>query len=257
MSWDVGDTVPLSVKIRDGGVLVDPFALSLSIDRPDGTVDAIDPLQVGVGDFRAQYTVTVPGTYGVLWTSTEPDVAHRDQITVIDSRRVMPLSLGEVKSWLKIEGTQSDEVLRGLIAEVCDIGETYTGTVFGRRTEVADLRGSGTTYLQLPVGPILSVLSVEIDGEDTATDWRVMPDAAILDRIAGWPLGAEITVTYVAGFRAQPGQHITGARALLKHIWRESRGAVKPGAPVDEWMPFGVGFYVADFWGMGRVTGFA
>jgi hypothetical protein len=249
--------VPLSVKIRDGGVPVDPFALSLSIDRPDGTVDAVDPLQVGVGDFRAEYVVTVPGTYGVLWTSTEPNVAHRDQITVVDSRRVMPIGLAEVKSWLKIEGTGSDEVLRGLIAEVCDIGESYTGTVFGRRTEVAELRGTGTTYLQLPVGPILSVLSVEIDGEDTATDWRVMPDAAILDRISGWPLGAEVTVTYTAGFRAQPGQHITGARALIKHVWRESRGAVKPGAPVDEWMPFGVGYYVADFWGMGRITGFA
>ena len=249
--------MPLSVKIRDGGVPVDPFALSLSIDRPDGTVDAVDPLQVGVGDFRAEYVVTVPGTYGVLWTSTEPNVAHRDQITVVDSRRVMPIGLAEVKSWLKIEGTGSDEVLRGLIAEVCDIGESYTGTVFGRRTEVAELRGTGTTYLQLPVGPILSVLSVEIDGEDTATDWRVMPDAAILDRISGWPLGAEVTVTYTAGFRAQPGQHITGARALIKHVWRESRGAVKPGAPVDEWMPFGVGYYVADFWGMGRITGFA
>lgn len=257
MSHDVGDSVALSVKIRDGGIPADPVSLSLSIDRPDGVVDAVEPLQVGVGDFRAQYTVTVPGTYGVLWVATEPDAVYRDQVTVVDSRRVAPIGLAEVKRWLNIEGTASDETLRSLIVEVCDIGESYTGTVFGRRTEVATLRGSGTPYLQLPVGPVLSVLSVEIDGEDTATDWRVMPDAAILDRVRGWPLGAEVVVTYVAGFRVQPGQHVTGARALIKHIWRESRGSVRPGAPVDEFMPFGVGYYVADFWGMGRLTGFA
>lgn len=258
MAHDVGDTVALQVLVTDDGVATDPDTLVLHISRPDGLTDTPDPLQVATGDYRVEYVVTLPGTYGVSWISTGPATAYTDQITVVDSNRVVPISLAEVKSWLRIETTTSDEILRGLISEVCDIGESYTGQVFGRRTAVATMRGSGTPYLQLPVGPIFSIMSVTIDDEEIATDWRTMPDAAVLDRGHQlWPLGASIVVTYIAGFAAQPGQHITGARALIKHIWRESRGAVKPGAPVDEWMPFGVGYYVADFWNMGRLTGFA
>lgn len=258
MSFDVGDKVPLGVLIRENDAPVDPHTLRVEIDRPDGASVRVDPLHVAVGDFRVEYLVDAPGTYGVTWTSTYPHTSYRDQISVVDSSHVMPLGLGEVKRWLKIEGTGSDEVLRGLISEVCDIGESYTGTVFGRRTVVATLRGSGSSQLVLPVGPIWRVRHVSVDGEEIAPTWQVRTDAAILDLGAQlWPLGAEVTVVYVAGFTRQPGQHVTGARALIKHIWRESRGSVKPGAPVDEWMPFGVGYYVADFWNMGRQTGFA
>ena len=65
MAHDVGDTVALQVLVTDDGVATDPDTLVLHISRPDGLTDTPDPLQVATGDYRVEYVVTLPGTYGV------------------------------------------------------------------------------------------------------------------------------------------------------------------------------------------------
>ena len=196
------------------------------------------------------------GDWGVVWAASGPAAVLRDGFTVTDTSAVVPLSLREVKTWLRIEGESSDEALRGLIDEVCHIGEAYTGCVFGRRTLSHVERSAGGGSVMLPASPVRTVESVTVGGV-ASTGWWVDFDAGVLHWLNAPAAGAEVRVVYSAGYLMQPRQHITGARALLRHIWRESRGQVRPGAPVDEWLPFGVGYYVADFWGLGRMTGFA
>lgn len=256
MSWDIGDTVPLVVRIMDGGVLVDPDGLSCTLLRPDGSSAPADFVQTGTGTFAAEVVPDSAGDWGVVWQSVGPSTAYRDTFSVTDTAAVLPMGLAEVKRWLRIEGEASDEPLRGLIDEVCAIGETYTGCVFGRRTITHVTRSAGTSSVLLPLLPVLSVQSVTIDGV-ADEGWAWDSQAGVLHWSYMLTRGAEVRVVYVGGYATQPRAHITGARALLRHIWRESRGAVRPGAPVDEWLPFGVGYYVADFWGLGRVSGFA
>ena len=55
--------------------------------------------------------------------------------------------------------------------------------------------------------------------------------------MAGHPT---IVVTGTVGYTAQPRSHVIGARTLIRHLWRERRGAVKAGTPLDDMLPFGI-----------------
>lgn len=260
MVYDVGDTVPLRVVIRDdAGVPCDAASVTLTVSRPDGVVDHPTPVRVATGDYRYDYVADVPGMFGVGWASTGPASAFRDQFSVADPDRVYPISLGQVKAWLGLETETHDEVVRSLIEQCCDIGESYTGAVFGRRTVVLAVRGTGGGELTVPVLPMFSDPAVTVDGDvwTVGTDFVARPGSGVLVASGVWPLGADVRVSYVAGYVEQPGRHVTGLQALIQHVWRASKGTIRPGSPVDEFLPFGIGYYVRDFWDLGRMTGFA
>lgn len=253
---DVGDVYSSEVVIRDpAGIPVDPTAITATVTLPDGSHELLHVQHAATGTYRTGVRVRFPGLHVVSWQATGLyESAESDVFTGRDPDLVRPLSLRQVKAWLGMETHTWDEALDGLIDEVCDAGELYTGRVFGRRRVVHEFTGDGLQYVALPASPALTVVSVTVDGTDV-TDWTISADAAVIRRPGGW--SGQVVVTYVAGYQVQPASDVTGARALIKHVWRESRGTVKPGAPMDDFLPFGISNFVADFWDLGRRTGFA
>lgn len=253
---DVGDVYSSEVTIRDSaGSPVDATNVACTVTYPDGSSLSVPVDRAATGVYRTGVRATTAGLHVVAWQASGLyESASSDVFTARDPDLVRPLSLRQVKSWLGMETHTWDDALDALIDEVCDAGELYTGRVFGRRRVVWSTRGDGLQYLSLPAQPALSVVSVEIDGT-TVSDWTLSADAAVIYRPSRWV--GDVVVTYVAGYRVQPAGDVTGARALLKHVWREARGTVKPGAPLDDFLPFGIPNFVADFWDLGRRTGFA
>lgn len=253
---DVGDVHTVAVTVRDdAGDPVDAGQVAATVTFPDSTQTSIPVLRTAVGRYQVGVRATVPGLHMVSFRASGlHESAVDDVFTARDPDHVRPLSLRQVKSWLGMETHTWDDALESLIDEVCDAGELYTGRVFGRRRVVVERQGDGLQYLTLPAQPALSVVSVAVDGE-TVTDWTLSADAAVIHRPSGW--SGAVTIVYLAGYRIQPASDVTGARTLLKHIWREARGTVKPGAPLDDFLPFGIPNFVADYWDLGRRTGFA
>lgn len=113
--------------------------------------------------------------------------------------------------------TTDDLAARGLVvtAEETTVAETYldvastavreaAGVPISQTTSTVTLEGSVTEWLTLPGVPIISVASVEIDGE-AVTDWRLRSHR--LWRACGWSTGcgpSEVDVTQTHGLADVP-----------------------------------------------------
>lgn len=251
MTYDIGDTVPLGVSITgDDGSPVDAATVTLTIDRPDGTTDVPTLTHPGVGDYRHSLVPDIPGTYGLRWASTSPNTAYADVVTVAPVD-VHAVSLTQVKDHLNITATTSDDELRELIGYVCDVGEQFTGRVFGRRSVTSSIYGCGTKYLPLPACPILTVETVVVDG--VAVDpgaYLVGYDSGVLTATQ-WTNGATIVVAYTAGYARQPGADVTGALRMCAHLWKYQRGSVQArGGSWSDEAPFAIPNFVAELWAL-------
>lgn len=248
---DVGDVAPLRVVIRDDtGTVVDATSVTCTVTDPDGAAHNILLQHPAVGVYQGGFMVRLPGLHLVRWDAAGVhESSGTESFTGRDPDRVLPLSLDQVKFWLGMETHRFDDRLREIIDEVCAAGELYCGRVFGRRRVVVTVPAGSPRSVALPVGPVVSIV------DDGGAVLAVDAEAATVTCRAGWPV--DTTVTYVAGYRSQPASDVTGARGLLQHIWRQSRGAVKPGSPIDDFAPFGIPNFAADFWDLGRRTGFA
>lgn len=258
---DVGDVYPTKATIRDAsGDPADGGEVTCTVTLPDDTQVSIPVRHVSTGVYEAGVPVTVPGLHLISWAATGVNAsAWDDSFTASDPARVYPLSLREVKALLGMETHTYDDVLDQLIADVCEAGEDYTGHVFGRRAFAVTMRGTGSRWLTLTQAPVLSIATLTVDGVllDPSAYW-LDNQAALIDRVTEtWPATSTIVVTGTVGYTAQPRSHVIGARTLIRHLWRERRGAVKAGTPLDDMLPFGIPHAVADFWDLTRATGFA
>ncbi|MFF8879606.1 mobile element protein [Streptomyces flaveolus] len=75
--------------------------------------------------------------------------------------------------------------------------------------DTVTLYGDGTDRLLLPAAPVVSVVSVDLDGDPLAlgTGYRIRRDVGILRRCGGvWPDWGEVTVTYSHGYDPIPDE---------------------------------------------------
>ena len=123
-----------------------------------------------------------------------------------------PVTLTEVKAWLKIDGTDEDTLLTSLIASATAECESYSGLSFITRTRTVKLSSFNGRDLILPYGPVTTLTSIAYTDED---DDAATVDAAdySLDIASGlarvrvtesWPYTnktlSNVVVTYVAGY---------------------------------------------------------
>lgn len=258
MSVDVGDVYSTSITVELDGTPVDATTVTCTVTYPDGTVGDPHVDHYGTGLYRTGVPATMPGLHVIDWHATGlHESAYRDSFTATDPAAVPALSLRQVKAHLNITTQDSDEELRTIVSDVASIAESYTGRVFGRRTIVDTITGDGMAYLLLAACPVLAVSSVTVDGAPV-TDYRLNAAAGILTRDAGWTRDADVTVTYLAGYRNQPGADVQGALRMCAHLWKYQRGSVQArgGSWADE-APFAVPNFVAELWDLNRLTGFA
>ncbi|OKI47304.1 hypothetical protein [Micromonospora sp. CB01531] len=229
--YDVGDTIILSATCRDAaGVLANATNATLSVTRPDGTVEAQTPANppVSAGLYQHPYVPTQYGRHLVRWTFTGgvPDQAYPDVVNVADASWPAIVGLTETKKHLNIDlaNTTHDEELRGFILSASEVVESIVGPVARRSVEETH-SGRGDVVLVLRKRPILSVASVTVDGVLLdASEYTASP-SGVLTCGWGWPWGDNnIAVTYVVGRVAAGAAVIDGTKELIRLNWRPQTG---------------------------------
>jgi uncharacterized phiE125 gp8 family phage protein len=74
-----------------------------------------------------------------------------------------PVTLAEVKVWLRVDHAVDDALIEGLIAAARERAEHYTNTAFARRA-LEITAPAGTTRIRPSLGPVVSITSVTDDG---------------------------------------------------------------------------------------------
>ena len=125
-----------------------------------------------------------------------------------------PVSLAAAKLHLRVDGTDEDAYIRGLIAAARQDAEHQTGRAIVAQTWRLSLEAFPAGDIELPRPPLQSVKSITYLGADgirrtlAPTEYRVITDElfgrVVLARGASWPayladIGS-VQVTFVAGW---------------------------------------------------------
>lgn len=147
-----------------------------------------------------------------------------------------PLSLTEVKTWLKISGSDEDDLLSSLIAAAREAGEKYCGVGFGSQTVTEKFPDLDQCGMALSVSPVIAVSSISY--KDTAGDTQTLSTSYYgvdTQRKPGmiypipyklFPLTYDtpdaVTVTYTAGYTTIPDA-VKTAMLLMIADWYDNR----------------------------------
>ena len=268
-TYDLGDVAQLSVTIRDStGAAANATAVALTVTTPAGVASTPTVNNTATGVYQASYTPAAAGRYTVRWVATGTNAsAYTDVFTVADPADLPVVSLSDTRAHLNITATTGDEELRRLLTVACDVGEAYTGRVFGRRS-VVEAHAGGARYVVLRRIPVLSTTTVVEDGTSVAAaGYSLDTQSGCLLRLSSgypsvWAGGVDaVVVTYTAGYAAQPESDIQGVLEMVRHLWETQRGSMPMMPRGDEgWTP-GLGYSipkrVAELWDGSRVPGFA
>ncbi|MBF0406469.1 MAG: phage head-tail connector protein [Candidatus Riflebacteria bacterium] len=156
-----------------------------------------------------------------------------------------PVTLAEAKAHLRVLDTNEDVLIQSLISAAREYAESVTGRAFVSRTitAVCDSFPSGRS-ISLPVGPLISVVSVNYTDKDNNTfsftdfsaDTFGNPPKLVLNTSASWPGAAllsvnPIQIVYRAGFESNSDIPATFKQAILLLVghWFEHREEVITG----------------------------
>jgi len=171
-----------------------------------------------------------------------------------------PLGLAEAKDHLRVDGTDSDALISGLIDASADHLEEVTGRAFLEASFDLTLDRFPPCIL-LPKGRVASVTWIKyrdaagdqqtLDAADYRTDLASIPARIVPAWGLTWPTTrgeiADVTVRFVAGFGAYPAAVPPALRAaallLLGHLY-ERREQTVVGGNVAE-LPTGVPALIA------------
>ena len=238
---DLGDVVPLTLQIRDAsGVAADATAVTLTIEKPDGTNISPAPTithtnGTGLYTYDLATTGLALGRYEYLWVATGLNAGTwSGTFTIDDVVSKMLVSLEDVKTHLNVPdsvGTQYDEELRGVIAAATAACADYTGRTL-IRTSVTETYSGGASSIILRRTPVQSITSVTENG--SAVTAFVLDEDGILYRgtttsISTWSPGVKnISVTYVAGYADVPTAFRMAVLRMCEHLWQRTQQAPHP-----------------------------
>ena len=170
--------------------------------------------------------------------------------TVTVAAAAEPVTLAEAKAQCRVDGSDEDTLIGGIIKSARAYVEDYTGTITTSRT-VAWKCDSFDDFAHFPVVPLASVSSVAyVDGAGTtqtlSTDvYEVRTDglqaSLVLKSGQSWPSiqsGSRVTVTAVVGGTVSDA--IRHAMLLLIGDWYRARENTSMGAAQPVEMPHAV-----------------
>jgi uncharacterized phiE125 gp8 family phage protein len=141
-----------------------------------------------------------------------------------------PITLAQVKDWLKIDVTDEDTLLTTLITVARQLCENYTGVSFVQRKVIAIVNNS-LGSIMLPYGPVAEVTEVQDEnGEVLTTDYYTI-EGVEFKRLK-LPKDSYVRVEYNAGYTVLP-QHfktslLTQVAYLYEHRGDEYAGQFSP-----------------------------
>lgn len=249
MAFDLGDVVALAFStVNSAGAPANATTVVVSVTLPDGTTATPAVTNAATGSYTASYTPTVAGRHLVRWVATGTNAqAYTDVFDVNDAGDLSLVSLADVKTYLNVTSSSSDDELRQFILEATDIAERLTSRQL-RRKSYTDTYSGSTQTLNLRNTPIVSVTSVTENGTALVenTDFVVDTVLGILTRGTStqpryWKPGAgNITVTYVAGETNPSPTAQLLVKEITRHLWRTQRGASPmPMGGGDDFIPGG------------------
>lgn len=159
-------------------------------------------------------------------------------VAVVTPASTYPVTLAEARAHCRVDSTDEDSLIDGLIATATDHVERYTGRSLMDQT-LAFYSDDFSDEMLLPRGPVQSVSSVkyyDADGVEQTLATSVYqvdivsdPPRVLLADGQSWPTVDDranaVTITYVAGYEALPAA-IKHAILLLIGQWHDQRSAV-------------------------------
>ena len=161
---DLGDPAPgLSFLVTDPdtGLPANATLVVLTITLPDMSTVLPAVTNAVTGTYTATYTTTMAGRHSIRWVATGANArTFTDVFNVGAAGGAALVSMAEVKSLLNItlSNTERDEELRGLIAAVTPVIESFTGPIVQRVED--QWYDGGTPIIMLTKAPVVSVASV-------------------------------------------------------------------------------------------------
>jgi len=229
VSFDLGDTVPLSVTVKnEDDVAENATSASFTITKPDGTADGPTTVAGVAGVYDLDYVPASVGRYSYRFLATGANAcAVADVFDVLDPALLPIVSLEELRTALKLSATTDDELLRDVLNEATDLAERRVGRALRRKT-VVESHAGGSSGILLRQPPALSVTSVVENGTTLdSSAYFVRESSGVLYRGTAtapycWPHGT-ITVTYVAGYADPPSAAKRGVKAIAKWLYQSEQ----------------------------------
>jgi uncharacterized phiE125 gp8 family phage protein len=166
----------------------------------------------------------------------------------------LPLSVAEVRDWLRLGPGDGDAAAAGLIRAAAELCEGFTGQLLLIRS-VTEERDAAPGWMALLRRPLVAVdMVAALDAAGTATpltvdQWQVRRDAAALRLTSALP--QRLRITYRAGLASEAG-HLPealrhGLLRLVQHLHYDPPGAAADMPPIPA--------IVAALWTPWRRTG--
>src|SRR5262245_37763772 len=105
MPYDVGDSVPIAVDIKDtSGNLTNATTVTQTITLPDGTTTSpsVTNPPASTGQYRVTYVPSVEGRYAWRFVTLTPSTAYQDVFQIRETTSPALVSLADAKSHLNI-----------------------------------------------------------------------------------------------------------------------------------------------------------
>jgi uncharacterized phiE125 gp8 family phage protein len=179
-------------------------------------------------------------------------------LKLVTAPLVEPVSLDEMKSHLRVDIEDHNDLISGLIAGAREYLEGATNRAFVSQTWRLSLDNFPAGEIELPKPPLLTVDSIvyldsegvetTIDSSDYIVDTDSEPGRIVLASGASWPTGVSlypvnpVQIEFTAGYGdagSDVPQYLRQAVKLLVSHWYENPEATKEGSALRE-IPFGV-----------------
>lgn len=226
MPFDLGDTVPLSIEVRDqDGNLAAAGAVALTITKPDMTTTVGTVTNPSTGVYRCDFVPTVAGPYRVRWVATGVNAsAYTDAFDVRQATPPLIFSLADARAMLNRVTAADNEKIRDLLESTTSIVEDIVGPVVPQTvTEVISGSGmrSGFALSETPVIAIQSILSVFTTGglSYLPGEFDVDSKTGVALTLNGRSFAGTYRVTYTAGRVVVPAAIRDASRLILRHLW--------------------------------------
>jgi hypothetical protein len=256
MPYLIGNAVTISTTITTGtpAVAVDPSTITLTVTKPDSTVDTFTGGQLthgGTGAYSYVYFPATTGAYRYVWTTTSPASASDGTFYVAASSQAI-VTAADVRTHLNLTDATQDVELQGFISAAQAMVENITGPVLPQ--VVTETFDGGQVHLVLSEYPVLSIASVVENSQGTTStlaelaapysdttglSYRVDYSIGTLTRWSGtmqsrWAAGlGTVTVTYTAGRASVPPDVRLATLRLIEHLWtsQQNSGRLRGGSP--------------------------
>ena len=156
-------------------------------------------------------------------------------LLLLETNAIEPISLTEVKSHLRLDTDDEDDLLNSLIAAATNLVEEYLGKTLIKKTWRIEESGDNANGLQeivLPQGPLLKVLMVQrAMPNDIYTNIRFVVKNHFSRPIIVFKSDLPVSVTYEAGYGYYPKDVPAPIRqalfTLVAHFYENRNGQLK------------------------------